>query len=86
MGALQYKLRSLLYYTLLLTVGFFATLIGVVATLCGRRFDTNYYVARTFWHVAGPIVGWKFEVEGEEHLTAASNGEEPAVIIGNHQK
>jgi len=86
MGAIQYKLNSLLYYVLLLTVSFFATLIGVVANLCGQRFNTNYYVARTFYWTAGPILGWDFDVSGEEHFKSVESGEQPAVILGNHQK
>jgi phosphatidylinositol glycan class A protein len=86
MGALGYTLGLNLYYVLLLLVSFCATFIGVVANLCGKRFNTNYYVARTFWHVTGPILGWKFEVTGEEHFKAVENGEQPAVILGNHQR
>ncbi|EJT48875.1 transferase [Trichosporon asahii var. asahii CBS 2479] len=80
-----YYLRSIQYYTLLLSVGFLATFIALVATACGRRFDTDYYVARTFYYIAGPLMGWSFDVEGEEHLTHLEKEGKSAVLLGNHQ-
>lgn len=91
-----YTFRVALYTALLLGTSFFAILIALVATLLGKRVDVNYYVARTFYHVAGWIMGWGFEVEGEEYLWghASSSGEgggdvgkggRSAVMVGNHQ-
>lgn len=81
-----YYLRSIQYYILLLSVGFLATFIALVATACGKRFDTDYYVARTFYYIAGPLMGWSFDVEGEEHLTNLEKNGKSAVLLGNHQK
>jgi phosphatidylinositol glycan class A protein len=90
--------RLTLYTLILLTVSFWAILIGLVATILGKRLNTNYYVARTFWHVAGRALGWKFEVEGEEYLWdlkdvggegvegQASKSGRSAVMVGNHQR
>ncbi|KAL7423184.1 Phosphatidylinositol N-acetylglucosaminyltransferase GPI3 subunit [Cryptotrichosporon argae] len=82
-----YHLRIALYTILLVTVSFWAIGIGLVATLFGQRLNTNYYVARTFWHVAGPLIGWDIEVEGEEHLWRLDDlGDgRSAVLVGNHQ-
>ncbi|WWC62404.1 uncharacterized protein I303_105000 [Kwoniella dejecticola CBS 10117] len=93
MAQILFQLKSALYTVLLLLVSFFALLIGLVCTLTGKRLNTNYYVARTFYHVAGPILGWKFEVEGEEYLwklegegggVAGKKGRS-MVMVGNHQ-
>ncbi|WWC70601.1 uncharacterized protein I206_104552 [Kwoniella pini CBS 10737] len=93
MAKILFQLKSALYTILLLLVSFFALLIGLVCTLTGKRLNTNYYVARTFYHVAGPILGWKYEVEGEEYLwklegegggTAGKKGRS-MVMVGNHQ-
>lgn len=81
-----YHLRSIQYYLLLLSVGFLATFIALIATACGRRFDTDYYVARTFYYIAGPLIGWSFDVEGEEHLINLEKTGKSAVLLGNHQK
>lgn len=83
---LVYNLRLTLYYVILTIVGFLATFIAIVATLFGKRFNTNYYVARTFYHIAGPIVGWNFDVQGEEHLWRLEESRQSAVLLGNHQK
>ncbi|WWC88843.1 uncharacterized protein L201_003758 [Kwoniella dendrophila CBS 6074] len=93
MGKIIYNLRLTLYTILLLLVSFFALLIGLVCTLIGKRLNTNYYVARTFYNVAGPLIGWKFEVEGEDYLWTlegegggqAGKKGRSAVMVGNHQ-
>ena len=95
--ALLFKLRVALYTTILLLVSFIAVIEGLILTLVGKRLNTNYYVARTFYYIAGPIMGWKFEVEGEEHLWNLDIGGEgvqghatrqgrSAVMLGNHQR
>ncbi|KGB74839.2 phosphatidylinositol glycan class A [Cryptococcus deuterogattii R265] len=89
-----YYLNLTLYTVLLLSISFVAVVIAVVCSLTGRRLNTNYYVARTFYHVAGPILGWKFKVEGEQYLWELSGehgggkaGEKgrSMVMVGNHQ-
>lgn len=98
MPGLIYTFRVALYTVTLLSVAFFAIFQAVVFNLIGQRMNTNYYVARTFYLVAGPIMGWKFEVEGEEHLWQLSDmgdervegdarkGGRSAVLLGNHQR
>ncbi|WWD18332.1 hypothetical protein CI109_102782 [Kwoniella shandongensis] len=96
MAHILFQFRLALYTITLLSVSFLAVFIGLICTLVGHRLNTNYFVARTFWHVAGPIMGWKFVVEGEEHLWnmegtggegegQASKKGRSAVMVGNHQ-
>lgn len=54
--------------------------VSIVLTILGRRYDINYYVARSFYFVGGTALGIQFEIEGEHHF---DNG--PAVLVGNHQ-
>ncbi|ORX40248.1 hypothetical protein BD324DRAFT_641151 [Kockovaella imperatae] len=95
MAKIVYTFRLALYTITLLLVSFLAVFIGIVCALLGQRVNTNYYVARSFWLIAGPIMGWKFQVEGEEYLwkqdgaegfngVAGKNGR-CAVMLGNHQ-
>ncbi|WVF69309.1 hypothetical protein IAT40_004085 [Kwoniella sp. CBS 6097] len=91
MGKILFQLHVALYTIVLLAVSFLALVIALVCTLVGQRLNTNYFVARTFYHIAGPILGWKFEVEGEEYLwkiegegEAGKKGRS-AVMVGNHQ-
>nr|ODN79223.1 phosphatidylinositol glycan, class A [Cryptococcus depauperatus CBS 7841] len=92
MPQIVYTLRLILYSILLLSVSFLAVFIALLCTLTGHRLNTNYYVARTFWHIVGPAIGWKFHVEGEEHLWElpdnggkAAEGGRSMVMVGNHQ-
>jgi len=50
-------------------------------SLIGRSKDINYIVARTFYAIVAPLVGWRMTVEGQEHL----DNNQPAVVLGNHQ-
>jgi len=96
MPPLLFTLRVIVYTVLLLSVSFVSLFIALVSTILGKRLNTNYYVARTFYRVTGPIIGWKFEVEGEEYLWSlkhhggqgagdAREGGRSAVLVGNHQ-
>jgi lysophosphatidate acyltransferase len=79
-------------------VSILATAVGHVSCparvgdiqLIHQRFDTNYIVARTFYYTCGTLIGWRMNVEGEEHLTkllTARDGKpQSAVVIGNHQR
>lgn len=99
MAPLFFTFRLILYTITLLTVSFLAVVIGLIAALLGKRLNTNYYVARTFYYTAGLIMGWSFEVEGEEYLWSmkgvggdeavegrAGEGGRSAVMVGNHQR
>ncbi|KAF8214098.1 hypothetical protein K438DRAFT_1802864 [Mycena galopus ATCC 62051] len=82
----RYYTRSVMYVGAL---GFVATLSAFLAaglSLVNRRFDVNYVVARTFYAVAGTLVGWRVEVEGAEWLEDSKDGGgRPGVLMCNHQ-
>lgn len=85
MGALQYTLGMAVYGTLLAITSIIATIEAIILAICGKRFNVDFYVARTFYYLCSPIIGWHIEMEGEEHLwNLATTG--PAVILGNHQR
>lgn len=77
----RYYLNSFLY---MLSVGVCSSL-GVVYAIClsllpGKRFNTNYLVARSFYAIAGTLIGYNITVEGAEHLQ-----NRPSIMLGNHQ-
>lgn len=77
----RYYLNSMLY---LFSMGVCSS-IGVVCALLlsllpGKRFNTNYVVARSFLTIAGTLLGYRMTLTGEEHLRTR-----PAIIVGNHQ-
>lgn len=76
----RYYSRVALYLSALGAVSAFSVCMSVVLVLSGKRFDIDYWTARTFHFVAGPLLGIRFEIEGKEHLNVR-----PAVLLGNHQ-
>ncbi|KAJ6560356.1 hypothetical protein B0H19DRAFT_944779 [Mycena capillaripes] len=82
----RYYTRTAVYVS---AMGFAATVGAFCAaglSLANRRFDVNYVVARTFYAVAGTLLGWRVEIEGEEWLRDATDGGgRPAVFMSNHQ-
>lgn len=77
----RYYLNSFLYM-LSLSV---CSSLGVVYAIClslipGKRFNTNYLVARSFYAMAGTLIGYKISLEGAEHLQ-----NRPSIMLGNHQ-
>ncbi|WWD22843.1 hypothetical protein CI109_107337 [Kwoniella shandongensis] len=78
-----------LYISTLGLASVWGVIVSLLATAAGQRLNINYYVARSFYHVCGPLVGIRFEVEGEEHLTrllTARDGKpQSAVVLSNHQ-
>ncbi|KAI3620521.1 hypothetical protein CBS9595_002488 [Malassezia furfur] len=52
----------------------------LVFGLFGQRYNTNHVVARSFYKLAGTLIGFNFKIEGAEYLKTR-----PAIIVGNHQ-
>ncbi|KAI5123380.1 hypothetical protein M0805_006088 [Coniferiporia weirii] len=76
----RYYVRLGLYLSAMGVCSVWGVIASIGMTLAGRRFDINWVVARSFYNLAGGLLGIYFEVEGEEHLST-----KPAVLIGNHQ-
>jgi len=76
----KYYWRIGIYVTSLAFVSAWGACLSVVLLVVGKRFDIDFWVARSFYFVAGSLLGIRFEVEGEEYLSTT-----PAVLLGNHQ-
>ncbi|KAH9442997.1 hypothetical protein MJO28_014329 [Puccinia striiformis f. sp. tritici] len=82
----RYYLR-MVAYVVGLAIG---SLTGVIAGLIvpivrpSWRKNIQWLVARTFYNLVGPVIGWEFIVEGEEYLDPCYRGESH-VLVGNHQ-
>lgn len=77
----RYYVRLALYLSTLGLCSVYGALVSISLTLVGRRFEINWVVARTFYNLAGRVLGIYFEVEGEDWLKNTN----PAILIGNHQ-
>ncbi|PAV21048.1 1-acylglycerol-3-phosphate O [Pyrrhoderma noxium] len=75
----RYYVRLGIYLS---TVGI-CSVWGVVASigmsLIGKRYDIKWFVARSFYLLAGRLLDITIEVEGEEYLS-----QRPSVMLGNH--
>lgn len=69
-----------MYLGTMMTVAACSAFAAAGMTLVGRRFDTNYIVARTFYAIVRKTLGLQMELEGEEILNTR-----PAVLMLNHQ-
>lgn len=78
---IRYYYRLTLYCTTLGLTSAWALLVSIALSLVGQSHSIQYYVARSFYYFASPIMGWKIKIEGEEYL----KNEEPTVFVGNHQ-
>jgi lysophosphatidate acyltransferase len=76
----KYYVRLSTYLSTLGVLSVWGVLVSTGMTVMGKRFDINWVVARSFYHVAGPLMSIDFKVEGEEHMSTPS-----AIYIGNHQ-
>ncbi|KAI0346911.1 1-acylglycerol-3-phosphate O [Trametopsis cervina] len=76
----RYYVRVSLYLSSVGVASIWGVIVAVGLNLIGERFNVNWVVARTFYQVAGPLLGIKLVIEGEEHLVTS-----PAVYVGNHQ-
>jgi lysophosphatidate acyltransferase len=76
----KYYLRTILYLSGIGVFSFWGVIVSIWAVIMGKRYDINYYIARSFAKCMGPLLGISYEIEGAEHLETR-----PSVIVGNHQ-
>lgn len=76
----KYYLRTILYLSGIGVFSVWGVIVSIWAAIMGRRYDINYYIARSFVGCMGPLLGISYEIEGAEHLETR-----PSVIVGNHQ-
>lgn len=76
----RYYIRLGLYLSSLGICSAWGVIVSIGMTIIGRRLDINWVIARSFYALAGSLLGIRFEVEGEENLTG-----EPTLLLGNHQ-
>lgn len=82
-STVRYYYRLSLYCTTLGLTSVWAVFLSIVCNLVGHGHSASiqHYVARSFYHLAGPILGVTLNVEGEEHLDTGGS----TVYVGNHQ-
>ncbi|KAK2465921.1 hypothetical protein APHAL10511_001562 [Amanita phalloides] len=77
----RYYARAALYISTLMSVATCSTAVAAGMVMIGRRYDTNFVVARTFYAICKRVMNIHVDVEGEEYLSSTR----PAVYMMNHQ-
>lgn len=82
----RYYLRMISFIFGLLVGSLTGVLSGIAVSVVkpGWRKNVQWLVARTFYYLVSPLIGWEFVVEGEEYLAGCYKGESN-VLVGNHQ-
>jgi lysophosphatidate acyltransferase len=76
----RYYWRLSIYLSAMSACSLLGIVVALPLTLVGRRFDINYVVARSFQKLSSKLLGFEWEVEGEENLLKQS-----AVYLATHQ-
>ncbi|EGG04156.1 uncharacterized protein MELLADRAFT_56751 [Melampsora larici-populina 98AG31] len=82
----RYYLRMISFVFGLFVGSLTGVVSGIIVSLVNPDWRKNiqWLVARTFYGLVSPLIGWEFIVEGEEYLNGCYNGESN-VLVGNHQ-
>lgn len=80
---LRYYLKLTTYTFCIIGTAAWGVIVSLALTAVGKREDINWVIARSFLHLTGPLIGWNFKIEGEEHLRLPKG--QCAVFVGNHQ-
>jgi lysophosphatidate acyltransferase len=55
---------------------------SIFLRIVGRHTISQWTVARAYANITGPLIGWEWDIAGEENLSKYR----PAVFISNHQR
>jgi len=79
---LKFWSRALAAYCSLILCASYGVIATILLRIAGRPTLSQWATARAFAHLMGPLVGWDWDIQGEEIL----NAHRPAVFISNHQR
>lgn len=77
----RFYLNTILYMFGMSVCSSIGVTYGLLSCLWpGKRLNTNYVVARSFYYLMRTLIGVSVTMEGEKNLSRR-----PAIIVGNHQ-
>lgn len=80
--SLRFWSRAVTCYCALLLCASYGVIASIMLRIAGRPTLSQWTVARSFAGLTGPLIGFDFDIQGEDIL--AKN--RPAVFISNHQR
>lgn len=82
-----WRLRAIIFFSLMAIISFFKFVILYPMWLCGARYSKLYFVAKIysycFIYLCAFICGIRYSVEGIEKLPSTEDG--PYIVMANHQ-
>ena len=79
---LRFWSRALTCYCSLLLCASYGVIASILLRIAGRPTLAQWATARSFLGITGPLIGWEWDVQGEEILSKTR----PVVFISNHQR
>jgi hypothetical protein len=80
--SLRFWSRAITCYCSLLLCASYGVIASILLRIARRPTLSQWTAARCFRNVMSPLIGWKFDIQGEEILAK----HRPAVFISNHQR
>jgi lysophosphatidate acyltransferase len=80
--SLRFWSRAITCYCSLLLCASYGVIASILLRIAGRPTLSQWTVAMAFRNITSPLIGWNFEIQGEEILAR----HRPAVFISNHQR
>lgn len=69
-------------YCSMLLCASYGVIASILLRIAGRPTLSQWATGRSFSTVTGPLIGWEWDIEGEDILAK----HRPAVFISNHQR
>jgi 1-acyl-sn-glycerol-3-phosphate acyltransferase len=79
---LRFWSRAVSMYCSVILCASYGVIASILLRIAGRPTLSQWATARSFSLLTAPLVGWEWDIQGEEILGA----HRPAVFISNHQR
>ena len=80
--SLRFWSRAVTCYCSLVLCASYGVIASILLRIAQRPTLSQWTTAKSFRNIASPLIGWKFDIQGEEILAK----HRPAVFISNHQR
>ncbi|PKI83625.1 1-acylglycerol-3-phosphate O-acyltransferase [Malassezia vespertilionis] len=76
----RFYANFIIYMTCMAICSILGVVYSILLSLVGRRYNTQWWVARSFYKMISSLLGIRITVDGEKNLD-----HRPAIVLGNHQ-
>ena len=80
--SLRFWSRAVTCYCSLLLCASYGVIASILLRAIGKPTLSQWTVARSFFYITSPLIGWEWDIQGEEILHKTR----PVIFISNHQR